>query len=517
MPLSGTVQRRLAEADGLLRQRRPQLAEAICRDLIASDPGLVDARLIAARARQMLNDFAAMLEHVDAAIAIDPDHPVARLMRAEALILQGEIGAARRLLALLKLGAGGDPRMLARVAEMETQLGYHAEARDTLRKVEASAPNTPAIIYNLASAEIAMGNLKAAEALLDRLIAIAPHDYDAYYNRATLRRQTASDNHIEEMEALLSRLGNNPAGETQLCYALAKEYEDIGEIDLAFDRLARGAAARRRGMAYKVEDDIATMEAIARTFDADYLGKAAEGRGGEEAMFVLGLPRSGTTLVDRILSSHPQVESVGEINDLALAITSLCRGASSKEEMVRKSASIGGPDLASAYRRSTCERAPNARFIVDKTPLNFLYIGLIARAMPSARIIHLERDPMDVGFAMFKTLFRMGYPFSYDLEDIGRYIVAKQRLMTHWSELLPGRIVTVRYEDLVADQEGESRKLIGSVGLDWDDACLAFHKNAQPSATASAAQVRQPIYASSVGKWRAFARHLGPLQAILEP
>ena len=512
MDLSIDHKRRLAEADGLLRKRRPQAAEAVCDALLVEMPDLIEARLIAARARQMMNDGAAMLAHVDAALAVDGRHRLARMMRAEALILAGHIGAARQQIAMLQTQADGDLRELGRLAEMQTQLGDHEQARDTLRHIHAATPDDAAILYNLASAEIAMGDMVAAEALLDRLIAVAPMDYDAYYNRATVRRQSPGNNHIDSMERRLAQLRDNPGGETQLCYALAKEYEDIGDIDRAFARLARGAEIRRRGMAYRVEDDVATMDVIRRTFDADYFEQATDNDDGEGAVFILGLPRSGTTLVDRILSSHPLVDSVGEINDLPLAITGLCRGAASKEELVAKSAAIIGPDLAASYRRSTRERSPSARYIIDKTPLNFLYIGLIARAMPRARIVHLERDPMDVGFAMYKTLFRMGYPFSYDLSDIARYMVAKKQLMAHWEALLPGRIVTVQYEKLVADQEAESRALVAAIGLDWDDACLSFHKNSQPSATASAAQVRQPIYSSSVGKWRAYADHLGVLK-----
>jgi hypothetical protein len=169
-----------------------------------------------------------------------------------------------------------------------------------------------------------------------------------------------------------------------------------------------------------------------------------------------------------------------------------------------------------AYRNSTTQRLPDSPYIIDKTPLNFLYIGLIAKTMPAARIINLVRDPMDVGYAMYKTLFRMGYPFSYDLEDIGRYICAKDRLMAHWEAVLPGKIINVDYQQLVTRQEGESRKLVSALGLEWHPDCLAFHQNKSPSATASAAQVRQPIYSSSVGKWKRYENQLAPLAKILK-
>ncbi|MEM8696680.1 MAG: sulfotransferase [Pseudomonadota bacterium] len=514
--MNSATQPRIEDADRFLRQRRPRDAQAICDALLRAKPGHIEARLVLARALQMLSDVRGMLDQIDEALRYDGNHIGAMLMRAEALTGLGRIADARAQLSALKTVVADDGRLLGRVAEVETQLGDHHAARHTLETALGKAPGDASLLYNLASAEIAIGDLGAAEGRLERLLAMSPHDYDAYYNRATLRRQTADNNHIDELETHLAALSGNPGGEIQLCYALAKEYEDIGEYDSAFVRLSQGAATRRQHMAYRVADDIATMETIAATFDADYCGQCHEAGGESGPVFVLGLPRSGTTLVDRILSSHPEMASVGEINDLALAVTRLCEGAKSKEELIVRSAKIDPAALAGAYLGSTRERCPDPGFIVDKTPLNFLYIGLIARALPQARIVHVVRDPMDVGFAMYKTLFRMGYPFSYDLDDIGRYIRAKDRLMEHWETYLPGRIVTVKYEDLVTDQEAETRALIAALGLDWHPDCLEFHANSSPSATASAAQVRQPIYTSSIGKWKAYGQHLDPLAKALE-
>lgn len=511
-------QARLQEADQLLRRRQPQAAERICQALLLESPEHIEALLVHGRSRQMQNDWTGMLAGADAALRVDPGHSAAQLMRAEALSAVGRIADTRDQLATLKRQAKANAMLLGRIAEIETQLGDHPAARKTLAKANRHSPNDAAIIYNLASAEIAVGEMESAEKLLDQLIAITPDDYDAYYNRATVRQQTRESNHIDDLEARLSRLSGNPAGEIQLCYALAKELEDIGEYDRAFSYLSRGATTRRRHMSYRVEDDIATINNIASVFDAPYFADSADSDAVEDgtgAIFVLGLPRSGTTLVERILSSHPQVDSVGEVNDLALAITRLSVGAKNKEELIRLSAGIDPKALAQSYRQSTAQRSAQSTYIIDKTPLNFLYIGLIAKMMPGAKIIHLARDQMDVGYAMYKTLFRMGYPFSYDLRDIGQYMRAKDRLMAHWDAVLPGKIVTVRYEQLVADQEKESRSLVSALGLEWHPDCLAFHKNISPSATASAAQVRQPIYTSSVGKWKAYEKQLGPLAELL--
>ena len=268
-------------------------------------------------------------------------------------------------------------------------------------------------------------------------------------------------------------------------------------------------------MPYRVEDDINTMEAIQRVFDEAYFAAHTQGCEDARPVFITSLPRSGSTLTDRILSSHPDISSAGEINDLAMLITQMSVGATSKAELIRKSAALDMRELGQRYVNVLKSHDDEALRVIDKTPLNFLYFGLIAKALPNAVIIHVTRDPMDVGYAMFKTLFRMGYPFSYDLDDIAKYMGAKSRLMKHWHAMMPGRIKTVCYEDLVKTQEAASRALVSATGLDWNEACLDFHKNQSASATASAAQVRRPVYNSSLQKWKNYSDQLQPLEQAL--
>ncbi len=226
-------------------------------------------------------------------------------------------------------------------------------------------------------------------------------------------------------------------------------------------------------------------------------------------MFILGLPRSGTTLVDRILSSHSQIDSRGESSDLGAAVMRLAGPASDKQQLIERAARLEPAAIARAY----CARLPAGQrvHLIDKTPVNFLYVGLIAHGLPHARIIHVRRHPMDVCYAMYKTLFRMAYPFSYDLADIGRYYLAYSVLTAHWRTHLGARLIEVDYEQLVLHQESTTRRLLAEGGWPWEDACLEFHRNDTPSLTASAAQVRQPIYSSSVGLWRRYAAQLAPL------
>ncbi|MGY0800124.1 sulfotransferase [Lysobacter sp. A286] len=415
----------------------------------------------------------------------------------------------------LAADARGQPDVLQELGLRYTLLGLFHEAERCYALAVGQRPDDPSCLYNHATTLIALGRLDEAEAALDRVIRLAPGDGDAWYNRSTLRRQTPQRNHVADIEARLAQIPDADPAVVPLCHALAREREDLGEHAASFAALKRGAGARRRRLQYRVEDDLDTMRLIADTFDADFFARQHAGHDDARPLFVVGLPRSGTTLVDRTLSSHGAVTSRGESADLAQAVVRLAGPASGKAELVRRSAQMDFAALGRAYC-GTLLAGDHAR-VIDKTPGNVLYLGLIAAALPQARIVHLRRNPMDACYAMYKTLFRMAYPFSYDLDDLGRYWLGHSALMAHWRRVLPAeRFLEVDYEDLVADHEAVSRRLVAHAGLDWDDACLAFDRNPQPTLTASAAQVRQPVYRSSVGLWRNHERELAPLRRRFE-
>jgi hypothetical protein len=272
-------------------------------------------------------------------------------------------------------------------------------------------------------------------------------------------------------------------------------------------------------MKYDVAVDVATVDAIIASLPgapSDTIGPRDGHRPGEDAIFILGLPRSGTTLVDRILGSHSAVLSAGELPDFALSIVDAVRASTgaaqlSRGELIARSADLNFRVLGREYlRRARGVVASDGRF-TDKMPLNYLYCGLIRRALPNAKIVHVTRQPMAACYAMYKTLFEDGYPFSYDLKEIGRYYIAYRRLMDHWHATLQSSMYTVSYDALVADQRAETRKLLEFCGLDWQEACMDFHRNASATTTASAVQVRQPLYDTSVDQWRHYAAPLAQL------
>ena len=247
--------------------------------------------------------------------------------------------------------------------------------------------------------------------------------------------------------------------------------------------------------------------------------KGAGADSSEAPIFIVGLPRSGSTLVERILSSHSEVVSAGELPHLTRVIAAAAgrladRGDLSPAEIARWSARIDTAALGREYLARS-QPAGSQRFFIDKMPVNFLHCALIHRALPHARIIHVARHPMAACYSIYRTLFRSAYPFSYDLAELGRYYIGYRRLMAHWHAILPGAIYDLSYERLVAEQLGETRRLLAFCGLEWQESCAEFHHNPTPSTTHSAHQVRRPIYDSAVDHWRHYERQLESLRGQL--
>jgi len=436
---------------------------------------------------------------------------------ARQFLLEGKVAQAIASLGALEAQAVTDHRLLQQIAEMYVKCGQHEAASRCFERSVALQPANPFYLYNLATSHTAMGDLDKAEALFTKTIRLRPDDYGAWLNRSVLRKQTADKNHVRELKFVKSHLADTDPGQIPVCYALAKELEDLGDYDESFAFLQEGAVRRRQNLQYDVQEDADAMSLIAETFGPDLFQRKAGAAAIEQPIFILGLPRSGTTLVDRIVSSHSQVTSLGEHNMLAinLMLEIGSSGQMNKTELIHKSASIRFAALRERYLSSVAGFGCTAPRLVDKTPLNFLYIGLIHLAMPGARIIHLRRNPMDSCYAMYKTLFRAGYPFSYSLQDVGRYYIAYRQLLDHWRNTLPGSFLDVDYENLIASQESETRRILNYLELPWEEDCLQFHRHTGPAATASAAQVRQPIYSSSVGLWRKYARQLAPFERKL--
>jgi hypothetical protein len=342
----------------------------------------------------------------------------------------------------------------------------------------------------------------------DAAIARDRHYGLAHYLRSDLRIQSADRNHIEEMEALIRQGRLARPSEVMLRFALGKECEDLDLHGRAFDHVDAGCDLQHRLITHDSAAGIAEIDRIIQTHTRAWIDAARSGYSAAAPVFVAGLPRTGTTLVERIIASHSAMSSAGEPGAFAAEMRRAMKGAPT----VSDPAEIGRRYVDSV----TAFRVPQDVRFVDKTLQNYLYCGLIHAALPAARIILVQRHPLDACWAIYKAHFQGKFAFSYHQIELAEYYLAYRRLSRHWRATLPPDVLLeINYEDIVRDQTAASRRLIDFVGLPWDDEVLRFHESPVPSATASAVQVRRPIYSSSVGKWRHHAERLAPLRARL--
>ena len=506
------VHRLLAAAD---LPRAAQACESLNREHPGYAPGWSTASSIALR----LGDPREALRRVDVAASLTARDPLILLQKAHCLIVLRRNAEAFAVAESTRALADGNPAVLDALGTLFSATNEEARALACYDQAVAMAPSKPRYLFNRATVKRFLGDLAGAEQDYDRVIALDPKDYEAYNNRAELRSQRPDRNHIAALEALLVARIPDWRGEVQIRYALAKELEDLGRFEESFAHLEIGSGLRRRHLQYDVAVDVATADWIAEAFP-HAPEPSIPGCESREPIFIIGLPRSGTTLVDRILGSHSQVHAAGELDSLAQAIVAACHGIAGqpnipRRRMVQLSGSLDFAALGRDYLQRARPPALTAPRFTDKMPMNHLYCGLIRRALPNARIIHVTRRPMAACYAIYKMLFKDGYPYSYDIHDLACYYAAYRKLMGHWQSTIPEHIYELSYERLVTDQIGESQRLLAFCDLEWEDACVEFHRNPAAARTASASQIRRPMYRSSLSLWRNYERQLDPLRRAL--
>jgi tetratricopeptide (TPR) repeat protein len=483
-------------------------AERICALVLARSPDDATAwALLTETALQRGRPDAAIV-CADRAVALMPQDPIAHILRAKCLFVSGEAKQALVAAETASECVGDAPAALDALGAMFGLLGLHATAKQFLLRAVAARPDVAQYLFNLAATERMTGALDEAESHCDAAIAVDRRYGLAYYLRSDLRIQSADRNHVGEMESLVGE-GKLPwMSEVLLRFALGKEHEDLEAHGRAFEHVAAGCDLQHRSTTHDHAAAIAEIDRIIRSHTREWLAAAPLGHAGAAPVFVAGLPRTGTTLVERIIASHPAMSSAGETGTFAAEI-----------RRAMKDSRTGG-DLARIGERYieavTAVRVPQHIRFVDKTLQNYLCCGLIRAALPAAKIILVQRHPLDACWAIYKAHFQGTFPFSYHQIELAEYFLAFRRLSQHWRATLPpDAFMEINYEEIVRDQSAASRRLVAFAGLPWDDEVLRFHESPAPSATASAVQVRRPIYSSSVGKWRHYAEQLAPLRARL--
>jgi tetratricopeptide (TPR) repeat protein len=461
--------------------QRTNKAEAAFRKAISLDARRYDAAI------ELANQYLLLLRHDDA---------LHLLKRYEPLL-------------------GNSPVYLDMAANTYSRLGLHARAWPLYQKASQLQPDIDQFQVNQADCGVYLGKIEEAKTIYAGLIERNPNFQKNHYQLSRLARAKDAT-HVEQMLGILEATKLPADRNIFLYYAIGKELEDLERWQEAFHYYKLAGDAVTGVADYDVETDVALIDKIIEVCNSNWLTdgnkKTYPGKLQKSPIFIVGLPRSGTTLTERIVSSHSQVESADESFFMQLQIRRVS-GIHSKVDMspaiIETAAKKDIRLIARGYLAAVDYRLSDRPIFIDKLPENFLYLGFIAKAFPDARIIHLKRNPMDSCFAMYKQSF---FKFAYELESLGKYYVAYDRLRHHWEKVLKDRLIEVEYESLVADQENQIRSLLDKLDLDFEQACLDFDQNEAPSATASSVQVREKVHTRSVGKWEKFAIELQPLK-----
>ncbi|HEX4144964.1 MAG TPA: sulfotransferase [Pirellulales bacterium] len=504
------------ELGGMLGQQgKLDEAAAELEQALTLDPRLFAAHNQLGCIFQAQGKFERAVACFERAIALRPDYVEAHVNLGNMLLGQRKLDEAiARFEHALTLRPNFAETHNNLGAALRTQ-GRLDEAAARFEQALALKPDYAEAHNNLANVLWQQGKFDQAAACYERALAIKPDYAEAHYDRADLKTFRAGDPELAALQSLATA-GHLPPGKMlYIHFALGKALEDVGDHPRAFEHWLEGNALKRREIAYDEAAWQRAFRAITDAFDASLLERlAAAGDPSPTPIFVLGMPRSGSTLVEQILASHPLVHSAGEARNLDRVVRSVTNSAGRPFPFPAWVSSLDADSsrrLGQAYLASLPKLPDGKTRITDKVPGNFLYVGLIRLILPHARIIHTVRDPVDTCVSCFSKLIA-DLPFSYDLGELGRYFRWYYELMAHWRAILPaGAMLDVAYEDVVDNLEQQARRLIDFCGLPWDDRCLSFHETRRPIATASNVQVRRPIYRGSLARWRRYEAWLGPL------
>ena len=464
-----------------------------------------------------LGDFNAAREHCRRALQLEPLLPEAYLHLGNSLLALNLLYEADGVYHDgLKLAPEHAALHTAR-AMSERALGRLSDAQGSARRALALRPGAADTLALLGSLAIDHGRFDQAEGMLREALAIDPQLPEALTSLAAVRKMGPADVSWRDAAERVLAGGLAVAHAINLHHALGKYYDDIDERDAAFEHHRLGnELARRSRLRYDREEMTLRVTRILAAFDQNALAALRSGGlGSERSVFVVGMPRSGTSLTEQILASHPEVYGAGELLYWIFAAqTEQATHLQQAARQLQRAAAIA--ELGGAYLEGITTQAPGASRIVDKLPVNFRNLGLIHAALPGARFIHLQRSALDTCLSIYFQGFSAAHPYATDFADLAHYYHEYRRLMAHWRAVLPPQtLLEVRYEDLIEDPEGWSRRMIAHVGLPWDARCLDFHRTDRPVLTASNWQVRQPISKGSIDRWRRYERFLGPLRDAL--
>ena len=510
---------RIEKATTALLADERREAEELFRDILREDPshvaalcGLAALSLAATRAQ----DAARLLRH---ALKQSAWVPLAYRGLGPALVQLGRLKEAEAAARYLEKIEPESPQTWVMMAAVATRLMRQEEALEAYERAAQLKPDEVGLRMSAGHVQKTLGRRRDSEASYKAALQMDPGRAEAYWSLADLKNYAFSDEEIAAMQRLLASDKRERSNEAQLHFALGRAFEQRADYEQAFAHYAEGNSLRRLDAPFDIDGFERRSARIRAFFDAGFFAaRRGVGAPSPAPIFIVGLPRSGSTLIEQILASHSQVEGTMELPNILNMVGQFDDVAASRDgypETVGRASAAQLAALGRRYLEETAALRSGRAHFTDKLPNNFSHIGLIHAILPDAAIIDARRHPMDACFSTFKQHFAEGQTFSYDLTDLGRYYRCYLSLMDHWDRALPGRVLHVQYEELVREPEANIRRLLEHCGLPYEAACLSFHETRRPVRTASAEQVRQPLYSSGVGYWRHFERQLEPLRQTL--
>lgn len=493
-------------------------ARAILENMLERDPHSADAWLALGQVDIRSGEVQQATRHALAAARLHSDNPKTLIDIAAALLTVGEVLAARGCLERAAALAPHDAALQQYLALQYQNLGDHAAALAWMERARASGMADPGHRFALAIQYTFHGRMADAEAELEQCVDLQPPFGQAMAQLSQLRRQTPERNHLEALARQLTEVQPGSADDAALEFARYKEFEDLRRFREAWQSLRRANKAMHARLRHDPAAERRTFEALASCVDT-LVRPPMRHVEGAIPVFIVGLPRSGTTLLDRLLGNHSQVVSAGELGTFKRVLERVANRFTRPmldEAFVERIPRLDLVDAGDLYLTNSQWRAQGAPFYVDKLPRNWLLVPLIKLAIPQARILHLTREPIAVAFSNYRSYFGSDYPYCYDEDTLISHYLQYRRRLRDWHALLPGEILDVSYEALVADAEAEMRKVLAFCGLDWEPGCADLARNAGPVATLSAVQVRGQIQPGMADRWRDYAPQLAGLRERLD-
>jgi len=513
----------LVEASKLLREGKLGKAERIVRDLLKKHPADVSAIRVLADIGVKLRQYEDASHLLERCLELAPDFHAARHSYAMVLMRRQKPEAAIHEAEKLLAQEPNNPNFLMLKASVLTRIGDQSGALEIYEKILKNYPNQARAQMSYGHTLKTVGRLDEAIEAYKKCIRLSPEVGEAYWSLANLKTFRFSDEDIDNMRRQVTTEGGDADDQSHLAFALGKALEDRRGYDESFKFYRRGNAIRRvehrHNLKVNVLESLRQVRALPRAFFEQRKGWGCQA---PDPIFVVGLPRAGSTLLEQILASHSQVEGTSELQDVITISRKL--GNKNRENPAGKYPEVLAEltqdrfrELGESYLETTRVHRSDTPFFIDKMPNNFRHIGLIHLILPNSKIIDARRHPMGGCFSGFKQLFAHGQTFTYGLEDIGKYYRDYFKVMDHWDAVLPGRVHRVQYEEMVADTEAQIRALLDYCELDFEEQCLRFYETDRAIRTPSAEQVRKPIYKEGLEQWRNFEAHLDPLKEALGP